>query len=341
MKEFISMSEERRRLVCTEAGAQLNLFEIAVEKDFWVCWTLGKLFDLPEWGNHLTFKGGTSLSKCWNLIERFSEDVDIVIDRAALGFHQESAPEQAPSRKQTTKRLKALKKACQYCISDQIQPALFESISSDLPDTLEWSLEPDLDDPDAQTLLLLYPTAFPAQAEYLRRAVKIEMGARSDTEPVASAEITPYIRDAIPNLLAKPGYEVRAVRPERTLLEKVMLLHEETFRPEATKSQRRSMARHYYDLYRMIQAGVADKSIRDPELFQQIAAHRQVFFRYTWVDYSTLNPQQLQLVPSVDDLPAWQADYESMEQEMFYGEVPTFEEILKEVADFQNRLNAG
>lgn len=341
MKEFIGMSEKRRRLVCTETGAQLNLFEIAVEKDFWVCWTLGKLFDLPEWGQHLTFKGGTSLSKCWNLIERFSEDIDIVIDRNALDFGGESAPEQAPSKKQRTKRLKALKEACQQCISDQIQPTLIESISSDLPDTLEWSLEPDPDDPDKQTLLLLYPTAFPEQTAYLRRAVKIEMGARSDTEPVAFVEITPYIREAFPELLAEPGSDVRAVRPERTFLEKAMLLHEETFRPEAKKKQRRSMARHYYDLYRMIQAGVGDESVRDLRLFHRIAAHRQVFFRYTWVDYTTLNPQELQLVPSADDLPAWQADYESMQQEMFYGEVPIFEDILKVVADFQNRLNTG
>ena len=341
MKEFITMSEERRRLVCMQTGAQLNLFEIAVEKDFWVCWTLGKLFDLPEWRQHLTFKGGTSLSKCWNLIERFSEDIDIVIDRDALGFGGENAPEQAPSKKQRTRRLKALKEACQQCISDQIQPTLIESISSDLPDTLEWSLEPDPDDPDKQTLLLLYPTVFPEQAAYLRRSVKIEMGARSDTEPAASVEITPYIGEAFPELLAEPGSDVRAVRPERTFLEKAMLLHEETFRPEARKKQRRSMARHYYDLYRMIQAGVGDESVRDLELFHRIATHRQVFFRYTWVDYSTLNPQQLRLVPLAADLPAWQVDYESMQQEMFYGEVPTFEEILEEVADFQNRLNAG
>ena len=188
---------------------------------------------------------------------------------------------------------------------------------------------------------MLYPTAFPEQTAYLRRAVKIEMGARSDTEPVAFVEITPYIREAFPELLAEPGSDVRAVRPERTFLEKAMLLHEETFRPEAKKKQRRSMARHYYDLYRMIQAGVGDESVRDLRLFHRIAAHRQVFFRYTWVDYTTLNPQELQLVPSADDLPAWQADYESMQQEMFYGDVPIFEDILKVVADFQNRLNTG
>ncbi|MES9903630.1 MAG: nucleotidyl transferase AbiEii/AbiGii toxin family protein [Sedimenticola sp.] len=233
MKEFIVMPEERRRLVCTEAGAQLNLFEIAVEKDFWVCWTLRKLFDLPEWGEHLTFKGGTSLSKCWNLIERFSEDIDIVIDRGALGFGGDNAPESAPSKKQTQKRLKALRVACQQCVSDRIHPALIDVISSDLPETLEWTLEPDPDDPDGQTLLLFYPTAFPEQAAYLRRAVKIEMGARSDTDPAESIDVRPYISDAFPDLLSEPGARVRSVMPRRTFWEKAMLLHEETFRPEA------------------------------------------------------------------------------------------------------------
>jgi len=341
MKEFIAMPDERRRLVCTEAGAQLNLFEIAIEKDFWVCWTLRKLFALPEWGEHLTFKGGTSLSKCWHLIERFSEDIDIVIDRGALGFGGDNAPESAPSKKQAGKRLKALKESCQQTISDRIQPALIEAISSELPGDLEWSLEPDPDDPDGQTLLLFYPTAFPEQAAYLRRAVKIEMGARSDTDPAESVEIKPYISDAFPDLLAEPGTDVRAVIPRRTFWEKAMLLHEETFRPEANKRPREAMARHYYDLYRLIQAGVGDESTGDLDLFDRVAAHRQVFFRHTWVDYSTLNPGQLRLVPTEADRPAWQADYESMRREMFYGDVPAFEEILAVVGEFQARLNAG
>ena len=341
MKEFIAMPEERRRLVCTEAGARLNLFEIAVEKDFWVCWTLRKLFELPEWGENLTFKGGTSLSKCWNLIERFSEDIDIVIDRSALGFSGDNAPENAPSKKQTRKRLKALRVACQQCVSDRIHPALIDVISSDLPETLEWKLEPDPDDPDGQTLLLFYPTAFPVQAAYLRRAVKIEMGARSDTDPAESIEIGPYISDVLPDLLSRPGTDVRAVMPRRTFWEKAMLLHEETFRPEASKRRREAMARHYYDLYRLIRAGIGDQSARDLELFYRVVAHRQVFFRHTWVDISTLNPGQLRLVPAEADRPAWQADYEGMRREMFYGDVPTFDEILSVVGDFQARLNAG
>lgn len=109
MKEFIAMDAQRRHLVCSQAGIQLNMAEVTVEKDFWVCWIIDKLFRLPVWGKQLTFKGGTSLSKCWKLIERFSEDIDIVINRGTLGFDGSNAPEAAPSRKQTRNRLDALR----------------------------------------------------------------------------------------------------------------------------------------------------------------------------------------------------------------------------------------
>ena len=338
MKEFIALPEERRRVICTETSAKLNLSEAAVEKDFWVCWTLHKLFGLPEWGEHFTFKGGTSLSKCWNLIQRFSEDIDIVIDRAALGFGGDSAPDQAPSRKQLGKRLKALKAACQRCISESISPALIDAISADLPGNLHWVLEPDPDDPDEQTLLLSYPTAFPEQAAYLRRAVKIEMGARSDTEPTESTEIRSYVSNVFSSLMQEPGTNVRAVIPKRTFWEKAMLLHEETFRPQANRRNRKGMARHYYDLYHLIQAGIGDQAYTDQNLFHLIVAHRQVFFRYSWIDYSTMKYEQLRLVPAEADLPIWKSDYESMRHEMFYGKVPAFEEILDVVGKFQDKL---
>ena len=164
MNEFIALPEARRRLICTEAGAQLGMSEAAIEKDFWVCWTLRKLFELPAWGAHLTFKGGTSLAKCWKLIERFSEDIDIVIDRDVLGFRGSDAVEQARSKTQTAKRLRALMQACRQHISDRIRPALLAVISSELRETDEWRLEPDPEDQDEQTLLLFYPTAFPAPA---------------------------------------------------------------------------------------------------------------------------------------------------------------------------------
>lgn len=101
------------------------------------------------------------------------------------------------------------------------------------------------------------------------------------------------------------------------------------------------MSRHYYDIYRLIRAGIADEAANNLELFKSIAAHREIFFRYTWVDYDTLEPGQLRLLPANEQLPEWQADYVNMQQEMFFGEVPSFEEVLTLVADFQNRFNRG
>lgn len=339
MKEFTEMTEERRNLVCTQTGAQLNLAEVAVEKDFWVCWILEKLFRLPTWGEHLTFKGGTSLSKGWKLIERFSEDIDIVVNRGVLGFDGDNAPEAAPSKKQTRKRLGELRLACQGYVEDVIRPALHAAIAADIPETLAWELIDDPADPDQQTLLFIYPTAFSEGAAYLRRAVKIEMGARSDTDPSELIEISPYVSEVFPDLFSIATVEVNAVLPKRTFWEKAMLLHEETFRPADGKRRKEYMARHYYDLYRLIEAGIADEAAADLDLFLRIAGHREVFFRYNWVDYSTLVPGQMRLLPTEEQMSDWRLDYVNMQQEMFYGETPSFDVLLAKVGGFQDRFN--
>ena len=338
MNEFLSFSEERRRTVCEQTQDKLGLPPVTIEKDFWVCWTLKKLFDLPEWGSHLTFKGGTSLSKGWSLIERFSEDIDIVIDRNALGFGGDKAPDRAPSKKQTRKRLDALKAASQNFVNGTLSVLLKDGISKEMPPELSWQLDPDPDDPDKQTLLLFYPTAFKNQMSYLRQVVKIELGARSDTEPTVDVDIHPYIEDAFPDLLANTHFSVRTVSPERTFWEKAMLLHEETFRPPEKKRQAR-MARHYYDLYRLINAGIGLKASGDLELFSRIAAHRQIYFRYTWVDYETLCPGRLRLVPPKAQLTYWKSDYSAMKDEMFFGEPPKFEDLIQTALKFQDVFN--
>lgn len=123
MHEFVDMAPADRAGLCAEVADTLGFTTASVEKDFWVCWCLRLLFTHPSWGAHLTFKGGTSLSKCWKLIDRFSEDVDVVIDRDWLGFGGDAAPDQAPSRKQMRKRLDALRAASQACVNDILLPA--------------------------------------------------------------------------------------------------------------------------------------------------------------------------------------------------------------------------
>jgi hypothetical protein len=168
--------------------------------------------------------------------------------------------------------------------------------------------------------------------------VKIEMGARSDTEPTASPTIGPYLADAFPDLLPDAAFAARSVAPRRTFWEKAMLLHEETFRPP-TKRRKARLARHYYDLCCLIRRGVAVAAAADIDLFFRIAAHREVFFRWSWVDYATLRPGTLRLVPEKGQVQEWRADYDAMRDVMFFGDVPTFDEILATVRDFQDRFN--
>jgi len=315
----------------------LGLHAVRLEKAFWVCWTLRELFRLPEWGSHLTFKGGTSLSKAWKLIERFSEDIDIVIDRDFLGFGGDSGPEHASSKKKQRQRLDALKAECQHRIRDSLQPALIERFTTLLPGDAVWKLEEDAADPDGQSLMFHYPSVVETAA-YVQPAVKIELGARSDTEPSERPEIQPYLADAFPQILGPSNFTIRAVAPRRTFWEKAMLLHEETFRP-GDRPRKARLSRHYYDLWCLITKGVAAQAVAESGLFDRIAAHREIFFRWSWVDYATLRPGSLRLTPPADQMASWRLDYQSMRGEMFFGEVPTFDEILRVVGQFEQQFN--
>ncbi len=204
-----------------------------MEKDFWVCWVLRELFSVQEFGPHLTFKGGTSLSKGWKLIQRFSEDIDVVIDRAFLGFGGELSPEHAPSNKQRERRLEDLRAACQRHIRDVLTPALTERLRKRLGNE-SWQLELDPSDPDNQALLFKYPSAAAATGAYIRPVVKIEFGARSDTDPSETPTIQPYLAEALPELFNSAAFQVRTLAPERTFWEKASLLHEETRKQRPT-----------------------------------------------------------------------------------------------------------
>lgn len=338
MNVFLTLPAAERRRWAEEAGARLGLEATSIEKDFWVCWTLRELFTLAEIGDQLTFKGGTSLSKGWRLIERFSEDVDVVVDREYLGFVDERTPEKASSNRERERRLAAVLEACRVLVQGPLRLALDERCRSQLPAVGDWELSEDVDDVDRQTLLLRYPTAFPPGSS-LRRVVKIELGARSDTEPSLRPAIRPYLADALPDEFPATEIVLRTVAPERTFWEKAMLLHEETYTASPDRPKGR-LSRHYYDLWCLIRAGVADRAARDGGLFDRVASHRRLFFRKRREAQETLRPGQLRLVPPEDQLPHWRRDYDAMRESMFFGEPPHFDEILRVVGEFEGRFNA-
>ncbi len=335
VNQFLQLAPDRLQTIYTEAQARLGLPAQSIEKDFWVCWTLRELVRLPQWGQHFTFKGGTSLSKAWKLIERFSEDIDLVLDRDFLGFGGETL---------SGKQQRRLKEECSRRIHEDIAPTLQARFRELLPSGATWSLEAANkdEDPDQQTLLFTYPSVFAVPSRYLRRVVKLEMGARSQTEPSDTAQIVPYIAEAFPELVAEATFGVRTVAARRTFWDKALLLHEETYRPRDPSEPMRKigLARHYYDLWRLIKLGIADEAVADAPLFAQVVEHRKVFFRYSWMDYATMKPGSLRMLPLEDQTAAWRQDYHAMRADMFFGEAPTFDVILKDVREFEARFNA-
>jgi hypothetical protein len=333
MDAFNKKPDDEKKLIFNEAEARLGIPARNVEKDFWVCWTLRELFSLPGHGPHLTFKGGTSLSKGWKLIDRFSEDIDVVIERDCLGFKEE---------KLSGKKLDKLREACSEHIVKKLMPDLKAKLDERLPKGSKWTLTAaGADkDPDEQTLLFEYPTVFPGSVGYVPPAVKIELGARSETEPADFPAIKPMLADVSDEFLVDGGFAVRSVVPRRTFWEKAMLLHEETYRP-AGKARKPRLSRHYYDLWCLITKGIADEAVEDKGLFERVAAHRKDFFRYGWMDYDTLKKGLLRIAPLVEQEAEWRRDYAAMQGEMFFGTPPAFDEVLKTIKRFEKSFNAS
>ena len=151
--------------------------------------------------------------------------------------------------------------------------------------------------------------------------------------------ITAIVAEEFPTLFDTPEVDVRALSPVRTFWEKAMLLHEETYRP-LDRPQRRRLSRHYYDLARLIEAGIGDKAAGDMDLFKRVAAHRELYFRQTWVDYSTLAPGTIRIAPLPERESEWRRDYEAMRGEMLAGSPPAFDDILMMIRRFEREFNA-
>lgn len=338
MDAFLQLPSSRRLLAFQQVDAAMGLQAVSVEKDFWVCWTLRELFSLPGIGEHITFKGGTSLSKAWKLIERFSEDIDLIVDKEVLGFGGDAAPDRAPSNKQRKARLENLMEACRHWVQGVLQPAFAERVHEILGEA-GWRLEVDPDMADGQCLLFHYPSVFPSGAVgYVRPVVKIELGARSDDWPHETRPIQAYVIERFPALDAAAPFPARVLAAERTFWEKACLLHEETFRP-ADKPRKVRMARHYYDLWCLLRAGVGERALAETALFQRVTEHRELFFRFSWVDYTTHKPGTFRLVPPPGHVANWRADYQEMLGPMFFGQTPSFDEMMTAVAEFERVFN--
>lgn len=335
MDEFAKLDSRERNQYFQEAANRKGLALAIIEKDFWVCWTLRRLFELEQFKDHLTFKGGTSLSKVYKVIERFSEDIDVSINRVFLGFVGDQDPEKASSKKQSQKLIDKLQAACQQKITGELKPALQVSLDSQLPDSKSWRLESD--ESDEQTLLFQYPTINEAH-QYVLPQVKIELGARSDHFPVENAKIAPYVEEEIPGSISDPECNVRVLSAVRTLWEKATILHSICNRDEHKAIPLR-MSRHYYDLFQMFNTQIFEEALKQADLLERVAKHKSIFFKAEWAKYDDALFGTLKLVPPESRIAELKSDYDSM-QPMFFEKSPSFDEIMNRLKDAEKQINA-
>lgn len=330
---FIDIAAEERKAILDSLQLQTGLKSALIEKDWWVTAVLRSLFRLP-YHEHISFKGGTSLSKCWGVIERMSEDIDIGINREFLGF------EGKLSKTQISDRLR--RAACSF-VREKLQHDLHKQMIDDGIAAEHFNIHVNItpiSTTDPEVIMVEYkPVA--DTVEYISPVVKIEVSGRSMTEPIAEVAISSIIDAAVPNaIFAEPKFGVRAVLAKRTFLEKLFLLHEEYAKGEGLIRIDR-MSRHIYDVYKMLDTPIAAEALSDTELYESVIEHRRTFIGLKGFDYSTLAKGSLNLIPPASVYPAWKKDYETMQQEMIYGDSVPFEQMIEALRSFNKPINVN
>ncbi len=305
-----------------------------LEKDIWLCQILGILFSLPC-RKPMAFKGGTSLSKVYQVIERFSEDIDVTLDYRSL---VPDAPDLATltTNGQRKKLSEALKAALVDHVTRELMPVFQETLASELP---AWNIDIELSE-DCEKLWLYYPSAVGNTDAYLRPSVLIEFGGRNATLPQDILTITPDVATHIPGLRF-PEAKVIVLSPLRTFWEKATLIHVECHRPVMRASADR-MSRHWYDLARLADHEIGRRAMRDIELLRDVLTIKGTFYRSGFSHYDQCLSGDFKLIPAADLLDALREDYHIMVgAQMFYGDILAFDDIVERLTALETEINQG
>lgn len=312
-------------------AAETGLPEAIVEKDFWVCYTLDLLFHRSPFVESVIFKGGTSLSKAFGVIERFSEDIDLILDWRLLGYGEREPWEERSNTKQDRFVKESVGRTDAY-LAGTFVPALREGLSEELGREADVRMGED-----PETVLFAYPRAYSLEATL--DVIKLEIGPLAAWSPSRPATIEPYAAELHPQIFSRPSTTVRTAVPERTFWEKATILHQEANRPEGKPMPRR-YSRHYYDMYMLGHSDVAAAAIARPDLLADVVTFKEKFYRTPWAHLPEAVPGTLRLVPPGSRTPELEADYDAM-RPMIFGARPPLGDILSYLADLEGRINSG
>lgn len=330
LQEWLKLSDQTKRNIFGETAMVIGLPDAAVEKDWWVVRTLELVFNTSI-APHTVFKGGTSLSKAWGLIDRFSEDIDLALDRRFLGFDKADS-EMTGSQVSKLRRLSFSFIAEKYFL--EIRDKFIES-------GLEVKIklgEIKADDQDPLIIEIYYPTVTDP-IEYLQPKVLIEVGSRSLMEPFSSKSFTSLVgKHFAGRPFADENINIPSVNPERTFLEKIFLLHE-TFQVPSEKTKIERKSRHLYDLEKLMDTDFAVTALNDKELYQTIVEHRRTLTAIRGIDYTNHTPDKINPIPPDEIIGEWEKDYIAMQQSMLYNPSLPFDQLIVRIRTLKDKIN--
>lgn len=338
-EQFLALSDAQREQAFEQTAAVRGLDPVIVEKDFWVCWLLGVLWELPSIAPHVVFKGGTSLSKVYRVIDRFSEDIDLSLAPEFVGARTELL-DAGNSVTQRDRAMRNMQECCVVTVINSVKPELERAITATLGepenggDWLDYQF-----DEDAQTPLLFfkYPSKRITSASYIVHTVKLELGSLTDQQPTGRHTITPFVAEEYPALFVDWTCEVVALDLARTFWEKATILHVEYHRPEDRPLPSR-YSRHYADVARMLLHPDADRFLADDAMRARVVNWKNRMFPRAWARYDLAKPGSFRLTPNADRLDDLARDYVAMQQ-MFMSDPPSFARILEQLRAAQEKIN--
>lgn len=330
MQKVALLNKEDKIVLFTNTGTKRSMHPSIIEKDFWVCYILDYLFHRSPWKEAFIFKGGTSLSKAYHVIKRFSEDIDLILDWRLVN-DLKSDPWEDRSKTQQDKFNKHINHEAAVFLAEKFVPIMKQDLEYELKCEINIMIDPE----DEQTVNFAYPQIFPDQ--YLRPEIRLEIGPLAEWLPHHEQRIKPYVADEYSHIFEKTETTVQTVDAERTFWEKTTILHKVANR-DISKPFPRRYARHYYDLYCMYLSEIKTRAFEQKGLLERDVMFKKKFYYSGTAGYETAKIGTLQLLPKEEDMQALENDYSQM-KEMFFGEVPEFEKIIEVISALQNEIN--
>ena len=327
MNKFITLSDEDKKFIFDHAATKYKMHHSIIEKDFWICFILDYLFDKSKYKKVFTFKGGTSLSKVYGVINRMSEDIDLILDWAYLGV---------PINEPTSDRSKRQQEIYNDNLNQLAKDFISGDLYSDINDFFsKYGCKVEVLK-EEQIINIYYPKVFNDENIGTLPCVRLEIGPLAAWSPANESIVTPYINDAIDNFKIS-SIKVRTVTISRTFWEKITILHREANRPENKKMPTRYF-RHYYDVYKIANSKYFNDVLKENYLLEKVVLFKTKFYNENWANYDEAKIGTLKLCPPLFRREELINDYNKM-KEMFFDDENSFEQIMNYIKKLEIIIN--